>query len=323
MEHEPLVSVVIPTYNLCDNLVEAVESVMAQSYPYIELIVVDDGSTDQTQARMEEYGDNIVYVRQANQGPAAARNTGLETATGEFIAFLDADDLWRPEKVRKQIDYFREHPELGMLCTDSREFDETGTFSDSFLAQFGRIDRDGYVFETIAATAFPLTSTVMIRKECIETGLRFNTELTRFQDIDFFMRINLLYPIATIDEQLVDRRLHAGNRSKDHYGRFLSRTIAFTKILSDGTELNSAQRRAVRKLLASSCSKVGGCHWGKFDMKEARRWYWKAVRFDAVGLDALAHVVLSFLPVRCIAFLRRLKRGHRAEISDGDVELSS
>jgi len=320
-EQEPLVSAIIPTYNGWRNLVEAVESVLAQDYSRIEVIVVDDGSTDETPDKMMPYADRITYIRQANAGPAAARNTGIEHARGDYIAFLDSDDLWHPEKIREQVDYFQSQPEVGIICTDAREFDETGTFSESFLAQFGEIPRTGWVFETIAATAFPLTSTVMIRKVCIDDGLRFRRELTQFQDIDFFMRLNLRYPIATIKEKLVDRRLHEGNRSKDHYKRFFNRTVAFSKILSDGTPLTAGQRRSIRRLLAFAQSKVGGCHWGRFDMKEARRWYWKALRFDAVGIDALLHVILSFLPVRFIALLRRLKRGKNAFTPTGHGSL--
>jgi len=281
MEQEPLVSAVIPTYNGWQNLVEAVESVLAQEYPHVEIIVVDDGSTDATQARMQQYSDRIVYTRQENRGPAAARNAGLDIANGEFIAFLDSDDLWRQDKIGKQVEFFRSHPQVGIVCTDAREFDETGTFAESFLAQFGDVPHNGLILETIAATAFPLTSTVMIRRACIEDGLRFKEDLSRFQDIDFFMRINLRHPIATIEEKLTDRRLHEGNISKDHFKRFFNRTVAFGRILSDGTALTAAQRKTIRRLLAFACSKVGGCHWSRFDMREARRWYWKAVGFDA------------------------------------------
>jgi len=305
----PLVSAIIPAYNSGTALIEAVESVLAQTYPNIEIIVVDDGSSDDTEAAMKQYHDRLTYIRQPNRGSAAARNRGIENARGELLAFLDADDTWRPEKIQLQVDYLQAHPEIGILCSDAREFNAAGTFAESFLAQFGPIEVEGYVFESIARTAFVLTSTSVIRRVVVEDGLRFNEELRNFQDIDFFMRANLRYSLGLIREVFVDRRLHEGNVSKNFYKRYFYRTIAFEKILSDGTPLTRRQRKTIVRLLAFSCSKIGGWHWGEFELEQSRRWYLKAIRPDFVGIDALLHVLLSFFPAQFIAFLRLLKRG--------------
>ena len=115
---EPLVSVVIPSFNYARFLVDCVDSALAQTYPHREIIVVDDGSTDNTRQVLEHYGDKIVYIHQSNQGLSQARNTGIHAAKGEFIALLDSDDLWHPRKLELQIRCMKDHPEIGLLATE-------------------------------------------------------------------------------------------------------------------------------------------------------------------------------------------------------------
>src|SRR5487761_1421423 len=104
MKDQPLVTAIIPAYNYGPLVVEAVESACAQTYPRMEVIVVDDGSTDDTQGRLRPYLDRIRYIRQENRGLSAARNTGIQAAQGEWNALLDADDVWHPQKTAVQID---------------------------------------------------------------------------------------------------------------------------------------------------------------------------------------------------------------------------
>jgi len=306
MSNKPLVSTIIPSYNRSATLSEAVESALNQSYSPIEVIVVDDGSTDDTENKMASYRDRITFVREKHNGAAAARNAGIATSRGEFVAFLDADDIWRRHKIETQVQYLQSHPHIGILCSDAREFNENGTFSESFLQQFGKVKTEGFVFESIASTAFPLTSTVMVRRSCLNNH-RFDERLTNFQDIDFYMRLNLHSPIATLRQVLVDRRLHTGNVSRSQYNRFYYRTIAFQNILTDGTVLSRRQRKTIRKLLSFACAKIGDCHWGNYELPEARQWYLKASGLDLVGMDSFLHAFLTFLPKDSISRVRRLR----------------
>src|SRR5262245_30132400 len=113
----PLVSVVIPAYNCARFIGEALDSVFAQDYPELEVVVVDDGSTDDTCAVVEGYGDRVKLIRQRNAGAAVARNEGMRRASGEYVAFLDSDDLWLPGKLRLQIDHLESHRDVAMCCT--------------------------------------------------------------------------------------------------------------------------------------------------------------------------------------------------------------
>src|SRR6266540_6368104 len=111
----PLVTAIVTFFNQAEFVDTALSSVLAQTYPALEVIVVDDGSTDGTAARCAAWGDRIVYVRQANAGAAAARNSGLRLARGELIAHLDGDDLWEPEKLRVQVDAARRFPDAALI----------------------------------------------------------------------------------------------------------------------------------------------------------------------------------------------------------------
>ena len=124
-EQHPLVSVIIPVHNGGRYLRAALESVFAQTYRPFEVIVVDDGSTDDSGVIAQSFHD-VRYIHQANQGVAAARNNGIEAARGEFFAFLDQDDLWTPEKLKLQIAYLLSHPDLGYTLTQQQFFLEPG-----------------------------------------------------------------------------------------------------------------------------------------------------------------------------------------------------
>src|SRR5687768_199170 len=113
------VSVIIPTYNSGSLVVQAVEGVLAQTRQAEEVIVVDDGSTDDTAERLQQFGERIRVVRQANGGVATARNAGLRASSGDLVAFLDADDAWHPQKLERQIALLQQHPEFGLLATQT------------------------------------------------------------------------------------------------------------------------------------------------------------------------------------------------------------
>src|SRR5437588_6877362 len=113
-----LVTAVIPTYNYGRFVTQALESVLAQTYANIEIIVVDDGSKDDTREQLASYADRIRYIYQENQSVAAARNTGIRAAAGDLVAFLDADDVWHPQKVELQMFYLADHPEVGLVAVE-------------------------------------------------------------------------------------------------------------------------------------------------------------------------------------------------------------
>jgi glycosyltransferase involved in cell wall biosynthesis len=204
----PRVSVVIPTYNRRRFVAEAVESALAQDYPDLEVIVVDDGSSDGTAESLSRFGCAIRYVRQENRGASAARNHGIRLATGEYIAFLDSDDLYLPDKVRSQVDYFQRHPDVLLLGTWYYEMFESGQreLRDSLLP-------GGGYWEILArAMNLPLaTPTVMIRASAVRQVGGFDEALRLSEDQDLFTRVARLGPVAVLEKPLVTVRRHAAN----------------------------------------------------------------------------------------------------------------
>jgi glycosyltransferase involved in cell wall biosynthesis len=189
------VSVVIPTYNRAQVVAEAVESALAQRVPPLEVIVVDDGSSDGTHERLTSFGDRIVYIHQENQGVSAARNTGVRAARGELIAFLDSDDIWHPRKLEIQLHYLQQHPETALVGAV--------TFYDSSrrwpaLPDTSALPAQPVVLETIIFQSPFATSTVVVRKHCFDAVGYFDTGLRNAEDRDLYIRIASRYPIIKL-----------------------------------------------------------------------------------------------------------------------------
>ena len=158
------VSVIIPTFNRAWILAEAIDSVLGQTCPADEIIVVDDGSTDDTRALLKRYGNRIEILRQPNQGVSAARNNGWRRATGALIALLDADDLWRPAKLERQIAFFNNHPEA-RICQTQEIWMRKGKRVNP---KHRHRKPSGWIFEPSLALCLVSPSAVMMRQELLE-----------------------------------------------------------------------------------------------------------------------------------------------------------
>lgn len=206
----PRISVIIPTYNRRDLITEAIDSALAQTFTDYEVIVVDDGSTDDTLQQLRRYGDRIRYQFQDNRGVAAARNAGIRMARGEFVCFLDSDDLWKPEKLAVQIRFAEAHPEYGLIASEQQYFDADGKEMNHSKAAMYRI-RNGMVVEHLLFGNWIPTSTVMLRRECLEAVGGFDEDVGQFgEDWLLWMKVAARYPIYFIPEPLAVYRFHSG-----------------------------------------------------------------------------------------------------------------
>jgi glycosyltransferase involved in cell wall biosynthesis len=223
----PTVSAVIPTFNRARLLGEAINSALGQSRPPDEIIVVDDGSTDETPARMAAYGPHVRYVRQANQGPSAARNHGFRLATGDYVALLDSDDLWTPDRLERQLHLLSRHPHADVV------------FGREVLFGAGRAEQDWnlhdpQVREALRAAEGPLahplelllrenmlpTSSVLFRRAClVRTGM-IDESLRQAEDWDLWLRFALAgCTFAYVPAPLCRRRMHQDNLIHDWEAR--------------------------------------------------------------------------------------------------------
>jgi len=198
----PTVSAVITTFDRASMVVEAVESVLSQTYRNIEVIVVDDGSTDGTDLALSRFGDRIRYFRQENSGPSAARNRGIELASGEFVAFLDSDDLWTPEKIGRQVNFMLENPDFPLCYTD-----------EIWIRNGRRVNQGkrhrkygGWIFPHVLPLCIISPSSAMARKKLFDIVGPFDETLPACEDYDMWIRVACRYPIGYIPEPLVIKR---------------------------------------------------------------------------------------------------------------------
>lgn len=222
MSSSGLVSVVIPAYNVGAHIVEAIQSVMAQDYAPIEIIVVDDGSKDDTAEVVSSHFPQVTLIRKANGGAATARNAGIRQAQGEFIAFLDADDIWLPGKLKAQVDYFRAHPDVAMNCTGFSQWvsDDKGVFPDplSVIPDQANVAADevdselsGWVYHKLLLRNFVWTTTVMMRRALIDKIGLYDESFRLGQDYEYFLRASRDTEIHRLSRAYALYRQHPGS----------------------------------------------------------------------------------------------------------------
>lgn len=222
-ESRPQISVVIPAYNSEAFIRQAIQSVLAQSYTNHEIIVVDDGSSDDTQSVLGEFGARIKCLCQPNRGCSAARNAGILAARGEFICFLDADDEWVPEKLELQAAFMERHPEVGLLFADEDEIEaKSGAVlcrslvgRSPFYPDILKGQAKGDAFSKLIIENFIPTSTVMIRRECFFRSGIFDETLRVSEDRDLWSRIAATFAVAFLPQTLGRKRVHPRNISSD------------------------------------------------------------------------------------------------------------
>jgi glycosyltransferase involved in cell wall biosynthesis len=222
---EPLISCVVPVYNGSRYLAETLDSIIAQTYKLIEVIVVDDGSTDLSAEIARQHSTGIRVYAQANAGPAAARNNGISHANGEFIALLDADDLWHSEKLERQMNRFRERPELGFCVTHVEHFwiPELEAEKKSFEGSHMTEPLPGYNGSTLLARSNAFT----------KVG-KFCESMAHTSETDWFLRAGEAgVPGELLTDILVRRRMHYTNRSRVRSSNSTEEYLRFIKARLD------------------------------------------------------------------------------------------
>jgi len=205
------ISVVIPVYNGGRFVADAVESVLEQTYDNYEIIVVNDGSTDDTEEILKPYMDRIVYIKTANSGVSSARNTGIMNARGAYVAFLDQDDVFHPERLKVTVEYLDAHPEAAMVYTSAQRM-----FMDGTLLP-GK-DLPGYsgdIFVRLFEKCFIAPSMAVCRRDVLADVGMFSTELSsEGEDYNLFLGISSRYHVGYVPQRLLTYRLHPDNTSK-------------------------------------------------------------------------------------------------------------
>ena len=251
----PLVSVILPTYNRAWALEKAVDSVLTQQYTRFELIVVDDGSTDETASLLRKYDDRVQVVTQTNRGVSAARNVGIQQARGELIALLDSDDAWLPGKINVQVEYFLNHPAC-RICQTEEIWIRNGVRVNP---RKRHRKEAGMIFEKSLALCLVSPSAVMMRKSLLDEVGLFDENLPACEDYDLWLRVAWKYPVHLIDQQLIVKNGgHADQLSRiPELDKFRIQSICQ---LLDQNCLSQDQEKAALEVLQDKCTIYGqGC----------------------------------------------------------------
>ena len=203
----PKISVVIPTHNRAKYICEAIDSALSQTYKDFEIIVVDDGSTDNTKSVLIKYGDRIRYFHQQAKGQSAARNFGIREAKGEYVAFLDSDDVWLPSKLETYLNYFNSNTKIPFICAKMGVINEKGK---KITGKLKPEHEPGTDFRTIIEKGSCSTSTFMVKRDILDS-IRFDEDLAKLTDLDFCLKIAKQHKILVIKEILTLYREHALN----------------------------------------------------------------------------------------------------------------
>ncbi len=209
MREDPLVSVIIPTYNRAELICETIENIFQQTYPNIELIIVDDGSTDNTQSVLRSYGNKIRSVFQENRGPSAARNRGIAVAMGEIIAFQDSDDVWHPTKIERQVSLLQRGGDSVVCCLCNSTVELTGHVVRSFeYAPVSPPIEEGVwlnVTEVLATRCILFNQAAAVRRKVLLRIGGFDESFRVMEDVELALRLSLEGPWAFIREPLATR----------------------------------------------------------------------------------------------------------------------
>jgi glycosyltransferase involved in cell wall biosynthesis len=289
------VSVVIPNYNYGRFLSEAVESVLAQTYPCHEIIVVDDGSTDESLEILAKYEGKVRVIEQKNCGVGIARNTGVENSTGDLIAFLDADDHWEKDKIERQIQQFLEDQEVGLVSCGMREFDRQGEILHHYLS-----DQKGWIAEKIVAFNVEIVvsgSAIVVRRDIFERAGGFDErkELHPSEDWEFFYRVASISKIAFVPELLVNYRNHGSNGHLKIPQMERAMFLAFKKIYTDApAEIQKLKGKSYGNLY----SVLAGCYFYAGNYTDFVRTTAKSLRYKPSQITRFLAFPLRFLQRR-------------------------
>lgn len=340
---QPSISVIVPTYNRADDLPGAVESILRQTVSVAEVIVVDDGSTDDTPEVIRALPGPVRGFRQPNQGPAAARNLGMREAVGDVVAFLDVDDRWDPKKSEVQLAVLEAHPEVGWCTSDLKAVDRGGVprrdhrgladlvpvFGDlgvSLEEWLGsRLERGsvrngerlytcflGDAFGLLLHGNFVFPSATIIRRAVAEEVGPFDPHFRRTEDNDYFLRMARVAPMAAVTEQFVDYRTGESDAmtASRHADALIDEAMECIAVAVDRAgELSEYEERAYRRGRELLYRRQAYTRLSNLDRAGARaaiRGFWE----DRGGPD-LATVPLlltTFVPDRGLRWMAKAKR---------------
>ncbi|MBE0575119.1 MAG: glycosyltransferase [Desulfuromonadales bacterium] len=280
----PLVSIVTPVYNAAQYLAAMLESAQAQTWDFYEHLIIDDCSTDNSREIVRHYqqeDSKIKLLSQvANGGPALARNRGINEANGDFIAFLDADDIWMPEKLEHQMAVFRDHPKIGLVGTNWSVIGANGKYLDEKRDKnkrcWGKVGVAEFLLDRIPL----VTSSVMVRKKCLEKCGVFNEDYPPCEDFDLWLRIVQQFEVGILEDVLVSYRSHCDGISRNTMKSRISKIKIFENEVLPRIEVLGPRRDEFLLTLQKKYVSLGRMLMTKGLQKDAALYFDKAIKLE-------------------------------------------
>jgi glycosyltransferase involved in cell wall biosynthesis len=339
-----MVSVIIPTYNCEKYIVEAIQSVLKQTYTNFEIIVIDDGSTDKTKEVLKQFDNKITYIYQRNSGSSKSRNIGISKAKGEYIAFLDADDRWKPFKLELQIKILEKLQEVDMVFTNYSVIDENGSLINNsgiengfpIFSEYG-ISLKNFFNETIdiktlkISNIFPLNdnriyygnifymlfkgnfilpSTEIFRRKSLDFYPFFNENYKCANDQYFHLRFSKNHKIAYVDCSTCEYRINRKGKlsDKQNIPRLILNTIdTRLHIIREDNELASKNERLIKQVMANDYLRLAYYYLSESDTNNSRRYAIISLKYNLVKFRAWLIFLSSFFPKHILDTMRLFK----------------
>ncbi|MCH9670220.1 MAG: glycosyltransferase family 2 protein [Gammaproteobacteria bacterium] len=310
----PTITAVIPAYNSAEFLGEAIDSILRQSVLVSEIIVVDDGSVDDTASVARRY--DVTLIQQSNAGPSAARNRGIEHAQGELIAFLDADDQWTCSKLTDQLTTLNRYPELALVASDMAETNRDGAITtESMLKKHALHEK----FRDLDGAPLPKAMTALLEKNFIPTGtvlarravLRdvgaFNPSFHFAEDLELWTKVAAKHPITCLAKVHMLRRQHESNATRSDLPMLEGLLEVMGAIRDWGDTALRAEGQDPNALVAASAANLGYWHFTHGDMAQAEKYFSQSLR-EKMTTRGLAYWLASQLPATLVERIRGAKQ---------------
>lgn len=295
------VSVVIPAYNKADLTIKTMKSILGQTYANIEVIVVDDGSVDDTRNKLQLFGDKIHYIYKQNGGACSARNVGIKKATGEYIALIDCDDIYYPEKIAKSVECLEANPDYGFVFTNAYFIDANDKIVSAFSNSHRK--RSSLIASKLIFSNLICNSTVVIRRSCFKKVGYFDEKIFIPADWDMWLRLAEVYKAGYIDEKLTGYRV-SESYTKSHKEKALNESLYVIKKTFNRNNIIS--KKLINKCYANIYFGFGVIHIADNNINRARNLFFKAVKNRPVNPKMLIVLALSLLFPRGLKEIRNV-----------------
>lgn len=311
------VSVIIPCYNAEKYIAECLDSIINQTYKNIEIVIVDS-SMDKTSfiinEYIEKYPGKIKYFYQNGKGPSAARRYGIEKATGDFIAFLDSDDIYVKDSVEIKLNKFFNDNQLSLVFSDAFIIYEKELLNYNYKKIVGKYF-EGHVFKDLIINNFICTSTVMLKKEILNTTGNFNEKLKNVEDYELWLRISRKYKIGLVDIPLTYYRIRKGSLSDENLNNIEALICVFNKMKNNSGEFNNE----INLLIKNNLERYHGEYFivktkksiKSKDYNKARILYHKIYKYNRTNPKYYFIIIMLYLFPHLIGYFLNFKKNHR------------